>query len=610
MKENKFMPHAFRQSERSRRLKTGTFKDVLAIILMKNSCPFDFHFQIFKFSNFQIIFFIFLFQLANAQHNKIDKFTYTNSTVNNQLLFINDPIPANASAVDIDNQSSTNYAYNANGQLTKDEQQNIDTIIWNVNGKVKEVQKTNGDIISFKYDALGNRIVKQLTTNNGQLTTTFYTRNASGQVIAIYEKQNTDSIKLSELTISGIGILNEEINHLQASVSNEPNYRIINKKSYELKDHLGNVRIVVSDKKQSSFVNNQLSTLNVELLTAIDYYSYGMQMPGRNYKTENYRYGIQGKEKDNELAGNGNAYDFGARILDPRVGRWLSTDPLADIQPSMSSYASMGNNPVNRIDLDGKEDMHYGVVLYGDMGASVAASLGVVVSPGNSVSYVVVITDNDILIFSYQNSTLALGGGLTLGSNVSAGSSGGIGIMHDNEPITLKSANELLEGESIGITFDLEAYTGLGVGGSGSGSSNAAYNTSEGVAISSITPTVGVGFGGGGEVLATKTNSTLIASGSLTQYWEQLTTFETSRAPMTADEKIAYLKEREQYYILQRRELARQASKAVYDNPNSELTWDQKNKIVAGITAACESDIAEIQRNISTAIDNVRSEDK
>lgn len=58
--------------------------------------------------------------------------------------------------------------------------------------------------------------------------------------------------------------------------------------------------------------------------------------------------------KDNEVRGIGNSLDFGARIYDSRLGRFLSTDPLADQFPSWSPYAAFGNNPVRNIDPDGR----------------------------------------------------------------------------------------------------------------------------------------------------------------------------------------------------------------------------------------------------------------
>lgn len=51
-----------------------------------------------------------------------------------------------------------------------------------------------------------------------------------------------------------------------------------------------------------------------QLKSATDYYPFGMVMPGRTYSTDNYRYGFNGEEKDNEVSGSGNQYDYGFRI--------------------------------------------------------------------------------------------------------------------------------------------------------------------------------------------------------------------------------------------------------------------------------------------------------
>jgi len=75
-----------------------------------------------------------------------------------------------------------------------------------------------------------------------------------------------------------------------------------------------------------------------------------------------YRYGFQGQEKDDEMHGaTGTSYDFGARIYDPRVGRWLSLDPLAKKYSDLSPYCFVGNNPIAFVDPNGKEIViHYG----------------------------------------------------------------------------------------------------------------------------------------------------------------------------------------------------------------------------------------------------------
>ncbi|PJB55079.1 MAG: hypothetical protein CO098_18255 [Bacteroidetes bacterium CG_4_9_14_3_um_filter_41_19] len=85
-----------------------------------------------------------------------------------------------------------------------------------------------------------------------------------------------------------------------------------------------------------------------------DYYAFGALMPGRNYSPDSYRFGFNGMEMDNEVKGTGNSLDFGARIYDPRLGRWLACDPLAVKYPDVSPYTFVLNTPIQAIDPDGK----------------------------------------------------------------------------------------------------------------------------------------------------------------------------------------------------------------------------------------------------------------
>jgi len=77
-----------------------------------------------------------------------------------------------------------------------------------------------------------------------------------------------------------------------------------------------------------------------------------------------YRYGFNGKENDGEVKGAGNQQDYGMRIYDPRLGRFLSVDPLTKGYPWYSPYHFAGNNPILFIDLDGEEpkkgEINYG----------------------------------------------------------------------------------------------------------------------------------------------------------------------------------------------------------------------------------------------------------
>jgi RHS repeat-associated protein len=68
-----------------------------------------------------------------------------------------------------------------------------------------------------------------------------------------------------------------------------------------------------------------------------------------------YRYGFNSMEKDNEINVNGGDYDFGARIYDSRLGRWLSLDQLMTDYPDLSPYNFAGNCPLLFVDIDGNK---------------------------------------------------------------------------------------------------------------------------------------------------------------------------------------------------------------------------------------------------------------
>jgi RHS repeat-associated protein len=80
----------------------------------------------------------------------------------------------------------------------------------------------------------------------------------------------------------------------------------------------------------------------------------GLSSSTAGYDAE-YWFGFNGMETDDEVKGNGNSLDFGARIYDPRIGRWLSTDPLQVKFPDVSPYNFVLNSPLIVIDPDGKE---------------------------------------------------------------------------------------------------------------------------------------------------------------------------------------------------------------------------------------------------------------
>jgi len=91
-----------------------------------------------------------------------------------------------------------------------------------------------------------------------------------------------------------------------------------------------------------------------EVISAQDYYPFGMIQPGKNFSIGNYRYGFNGKENDNEVKGLGNSIDFGARIYDSRIGRWLSVDPLETSEAGWTPYRYNFNSPFLFMDEHGE----------------------------------------------------------------------------------------------------------------------------------------------------------------------------------------------------------------------------------------------------------------
>jgi RHS repeat-associated protein len=80
-------------------------------------------------------------------------------------------------------------------------------------------------------------------------------------------------------------------------------------------------------------------------------------MESRSWSAPNfsYRHGFNGMEQDNEVKGDGNSLDFGARIYDSRLGRWMSTDPNWRKYPSQSPYNFAINSPLMYKDIDGND---------------------------------------------------------------------------------------------------------------------------------------------------------------------------------------------------------------------------------------------------------------
>jgi RHS repeat-associated protein len=132
--------------------------------------------------------------------------------------------------------------------------------------------------------------------------------------------------------------------------------RGITGKIFVLTNHLGNVLVTISDRKIGVDANTDgtIDYYTADVITATDYYPFGMDMPGRKFGADG-RYGFNGKERDKDI-NSLTAYDYGFRIYNPAIGKFLSVDPLTNSYPWYTPYQFAGNMPIWAIDLDGLEE--------------------------------------------------------------------------------------------------------------------------------------------------------------------------------------------------------------------------------------------------------------
>ncbi len=322
---------------------------------------------------------------GNAARLSMDNMAYSYKPGTNQLDKVVDVAP-DASAGEYDKyndikqgQTDGNYQYDAIGNLIKDNSERITNITWSVYGKILSITKNalnKGDVqaINYTYDAAGNRISKEVIKKNVSASDiTWYVRDASGNVMAVYTytgvNLNNGTLYLSEQHLYGssrIGVWNRNVD-MSSSLNNTTNVPLLGttyssglergKKMYELSNHLGNVLVTISDKKQGVDQNSDgvIDYYVADVVSAQDFYPFGFKMPGRKYNATNYRYGFNGKEEDDEVKGDGNEIAFENRIYDTRTGRWLSTDPSQYRHPYESPYMFAGSNPIFYKDPDGKD---------------------------------------------------------------------------------------------------------------------------------------------------------------------------------------------------------------------------------------------------------------
>ena len=232
----------------------------------------------------------------------------------NQVTHINDneDDPTYSGAFNFPDGSSATieYTYDQNGNMTKDLNKKISSIQYNLLNLPQQIAYQSGNKALYAYDATGKKL--SIVYNVGTSGYTYsYCRNF------IYRNGTLEKILVDGgyITFSGT----------------TPAYH------YYLQDHLGNNRVVCNASGIIEQVNH--------------YYPFGgLFGESTNGSTQVYKYNGKELERTNGL----DWYDYGARNMSPDIGRYTSIDPLAEKDYATSPYAYCGNNPLIRVDKDGK----------------------------------------------------------------------------------------------------------------------------------------------------------------------------------------------------------------------------------------------------------------
>ena len=214
----------------------------------------------------------------------MDDLTYNYYPNTNQLGRVDDAISSSAYSDDIDDQTGANYSYDEIGNLISDDQGDIDDIQWNVQGKITFIDKGSGPDLTFAYDAMGNRVMKMVDDGTEQVYT-YYVRDAQGNIMTTYSRidnGSTDSIFLGEQHIYGsgrLGYLSTRISMDSVLPTTGYYYRQLGLRRYELSNHLGNVLVVITDRRLliegTGGLAGKIVSAEPDVLQANDYYPFG-----------------------------------------------------------------------------------------------------------------------------------------------------------------------------------------------------------------------------------------------------------------------------------------------------------------------------------------------
>ena len=242
---------------------------------------------------------------SNNSFGLIDNLAYTYNSNSNKIQAVTDN--SNESASFTDATGATDYVYSLDGSLTSDANKGITSIEYNYLKRPKKYTFSNGSTLENQYDAMGKKL-KSISSDG-----------------TVYDFVGNLIYK----------------NNVLYQISHDEGRIINGEYEYEIKDHLGNLRVSFRD------------SLGITKITQKqDYDVYGSELQGLSYtkplwNQDNFKY--LGRESISQTG----YIDLLNRQYDRILGRFTSPDPVTDGQEDQSLYQYGWNNPVLRSDPNG-----------------------------------------------------------------------------------------------------------------------------------------------------------------------------------------------------------------------------------------------------------------
>ncbi|MEO0894805.1 MAG: DUF6443 domain-containing protein [Bacteroidota bacterium] len=290
---------------------------------------------------------------GTAQQGLVDDLTYHYS--GNRLTAVEDnaSVPSAYDFFIEGIQSQNEFVYDESGNMVGDDNRSM-IAEYNLYNKPVWVSKGGNQRLEYIYAADGTKLRQKWVSLGSASAAAFAGGTSSSGSHGQQLIKVTDYVGVWEYEDpDGEGAQPKELQHILhaqgKTVRNGQDWL----DEFFLKDHLGNVRVVVGDYDGDYKINPDPNGDDMRQIVQ-GYYPFGLaHKGGENLATSpSNQYLFNGKELQDEM--DLGWYDYGFRMYNPALGRWNGVDVLAEKYINWSPYTYTLNNPLRFVDPDGR----------------------------------------------------------------------------------------------------------------------------------------------------------------------------------------------------------------------------------------------------------------